>query len=270
PRGGTGPRINHVRAAARTARLPNVLLSWVGADGFPVVVPVGVRGTDQGGIVLDAPAASVPPGGRRAGLTAHWFSRNVIGQHQRVHTGWLESDGGGRAVYAPHTDASYRFPPSLLLYRLVAGAGTRWRLRQARRAGVLPGGGLTAAVAGAVAVRVGAGLRPRDVEGEDPQGTVVAAGARQLAAQAILERPAVEHPGQGVGAGQTLHGPDGPLAPPPARRRHDRGGAQHHRQRPQAGEGEPELGGNRVDDPGQRRLALRSRRGGGSLRRGRA
>ena len=117
-----------------------MLLSWVGADGFPVVVPVGVRGTDQGGIVLDAPAAAVPPGGRRAGLTAHWFSRNVIGQTQRVHTGWLEANPReGRVVYAPHTKAGYSFPPSLLVFRLVAGFGTRWGLRGARREGFVPG-----------------------------------------------------------------------------------------------------------------------------------
>ena len=30
------------RAASGAAELPHVLLGWVGADGFPVVVPVGV------------------------------------------------------------------------------------------------------------------------------------------------------------------------------------------------------------------------------------
>jgi nitroimidazol reductase NimA-like FMN-containing flavoprotein (pyridoxamine 5'-phosphate oxidase superfamily) len=137
PARGTSPRIDQARAARQAARLPDVLLGWVGADGYPVVVPVTVAGTADRGIVLAPPEGLVPPGGRRAGLTAHWFARRVIGQHQRVHTGWLEADPGeSRVTYAPHTAATYRFPSSEMLFRIVAGGGTRWRLRQARRAGI--------------------------------------------------------------------------------------------------------------------------------------
>jgi hypothetical protein len=138
PARGTEPRINQVRAARRAAKLPDVLLGWVGADRFPFVVPVEIAGTDDRGMVLDCPGI-VPPGGRRAGLTAHWFSHNVIGQNQRKHTGWLERQSAtGQVVYAPHTQANYRFPASTIVFRLVAGAGTRWWLRGARRAGFLP------------------------------------------------------------------------------------------------------------------------------------
>jgi hypothetical protein len=140
PARGTGPRIRHARAAARAGRLPNLLLGWVGADGFPVGVPVGVNGTDEHGIVLEAPDGLVPPGGRRAGLTAHWFSPRVIGQEQRVHTGWLEAQPAQRRVlYAPHTETGYRLPPSNLLYRLGAGFVTRRGIRRARRAAFLDG-----------------------------------------------------------------------------------------------------------------------------------
>jgi hypothetical protein len=136
PARGKDPRINHARAARQAARLPYVLLGWVGADGMPVVVPVEVEGIDARGIRLQAPECVVPPGGRRAGLTAHSFTRYVLGQNQRVHTGWLEADPpDGALIYAPHTQASYRLPPSRLLYRLVVGTATRHRLRQARRAG---------------------------------------------------------------------------------------------------------------------------------------
>jgi Pyridoxamine 5'-phosphate oxidase len=139
PAGGTGPRLNHSRAARRAAALPHVLLGWVGGDGLPMVVPVAVGPSEPSGIVLRAPEEVVPPGGRRAGLTAHRFSRNVVGQHQRVHTGWLEAgDGPGGLVYAPHTEASYRFPASKPLFRLIAGGATRWRLRRARSAGLWP------------------------------------------------------------------------------------------------------------------------------------
>lgn len=135
PARGTGPRVNHVRAAKRAARLPDVLLGWVGADGLPVVIPVEPRGTTGQGLLLEAPEGVVPPGGRRAGLTAHWFAPRVIGQEQRVHTGWLDAGPTGSGpVYAPHTHAGYWFPASETLYRLVSGGATRWRLRGARRA----------------------------------------------------------------------------------------------------------------------------------------
>jgi hypothetical protein len=135
---GTAPRIRHARAARHAAALPNVLLGWVGADGFPVVVPVEVEASKPGGIVLRPPAGIVPSGGRRAGLTAHWFSRFTKGQIQRVHTGWLEADpGADRVVYAPHTQAAYRIPDSRLAFNLGAGFETRRRLRGARRAGIV-------------------------------------------------------------------------------------------------------------------------------------
>jgi hypothetical protein len=138
PAGGTGPRLDLVRAAHRAARLPNVLLGWVGADGYPVVIPVTVAGTAEGGIVLRTPPALVPAGGRRAGLLAHWFSRHSLGQRQFRHTGWLDAGGGERLRYAPHTEAGYRLPASRLAFNLAAGLVTRRGVRQGRRAGFLP------------------------------------------------------------------------------------------------------------------------------------
>jgi hypothetical protein len=81
----------------------------------------------------------IPAGGRRAGLTAHWFARYTVGQHLRHHTGWLEVDRSGHAVYAPHTRSGYRFPESKLVFRLASGFETRRGYREGRRAGVLPG-----------------------------------------------------------------------------------------------------------------------------------
>jgi hypothetical protein len=137
PAKGTAPRINQARAARQAARLPDVLLGWVGSDGFPFVIAAQIDTADERGIALRTAAGLVPPGGRRAGLTAHWFARGMIGQRQNIHTGWLDAAPGTRTVtYSPHTKAAYRMPTSRTVYRTAAGGFTRLRLRQARRAGV--------------------------------------------------------------------------------------------------------------------------------------
>jgi hypothetical protein len=137
PEKGTGPRIDHERAAQRALRLPHKLLGWVDGEGFPLVVPVEVAGAEEGGIVLDMPSGVAPHGGRRAGLIAHWFARYTAGQDQRKHTGWMEVRSDRRVVYAPHTEKGYRLPSSMFAYRLSAGAVTRRGLRGARRAGIV-------------------------------------------------------------------------------------------------------------------------------------
>jgi hypothetical protein len=139
PKKGTGPRIDQHRAARRASKLENVLLGWVGADGFPVAVPARPRSATEDGIQLSVPKGLVPSGGRRAGLLAHEFARYTAGQNQRKHTGWLEAEPGATTVtYAPHTEAGYHMPSSMTVYRLAAGAGTRRGLRGARRAGFAP------------------------------------------------------------------------------------------------------------------------------------
>ena len=140
-----------------------MLLGWTDTDGYPVIAPVQVAGADERGIILNAPTGLVAPGGRRAGLLAHEFSRHVVGQHQRKHTGWLEVHAargnanndcdGGRAgsaascedrgdatreiLYAPHTQSGYRLPASRPLFKLAAGYVSHRGLRAAKRAGFL-------------------------------------------------------------------------------------------------------------------------------------
>jgi hypothetical protein len=140
PKNGTAPRIDHHRAARRASKLENVLLGWVGADGFPVAVPARPhQDATTEGIELDVPRDLVPPGGRRAGLLAHEFARYTAGQNQRKHTGWLTAERGQtRVTYSPHTEAGYHMPSSMTVYRLAAGAGTRRGLKGAARAGFLP------------------------------------------------------------------------------------------------------------------------------------
>ncbi|MDQ6811081.1 MAG: hypothetical protein M3Z95_04180 [Actinomycetota bacterium] len=60
-----------------------------------------------------------------------------MGQRQQIYTGWMEAQPGSNTVsYSPHTRAAYRMPKSRFVYWIAAGAATRTRLRQARRAGV--------------------------------------------------------------------------------------------------------------------------------------
>lgn len=134
PAKGTAPRIPPRRAARRAGRLPHRLLGWVGGDGFPMMIPAEINGAGPRGMRLTVPEGMVPPGGRRAGLTAHWFGFNDAGLRQRVHTGWLEDEGAGRAVYAPHTEASFTIPRARVAFWIAAGGGTRLQLTQPRRA----------------------------------------------------------------------------------------------------------------------------------------
>jgi hypothetical protein len=137
PAKGAGPRLDPRRAAARARRLPNTLLGWVGADGFPMVVPVGVGDASERGVLLEPPDGLAAPGGRRAGFVAHTFARGTWGQHQRKHTGWLEAEPGRREVlYAPHTKSGYWFPKSLVLYRLASGFVTARGVREGMRQGI--------------------------------------------------------------------------------------------------------------------------------------
>ena len=137
PRGGTAPRVDAIKVGAHAGRLPHTLLGWCGSDGMPEVVPATPVEAGGSGVELSVPAGSVPTGGRRAGLTSHQFQPRMIGQEQRVHTGWLESDGSDRVKYAPHTKAGYRLPSSKLAFILASGS-IAFRMKKAREAGVAP------------------------------------------------------------------------------------------------------------------------------------
>jgi hypothetical protein len=102
---------------------------------MPVVAPAAAVAATASAVELSVPPGCVPPGGRRAGLTSHQFQPRMIGQEQRVHTGWLQSDGSDRARYAPHTKAGYRLPASKLAFALASGS-IALRMGNAREAGV--------------------------------------------------------------------------------------------------------------------------------------
>ena len=128
PKNGTGPRVKPVGLD-----LPHRLLGWVGADGFPEVVPFDGATTQDGHIEVDSPAG-LPSGGRRAGLLVHDYNAQLIGLEARQHTGWL-ADG----IYAPHTVSKFKAPANKTLLLLgngfLARRGLKKTQRRAARAG---------------------------------------------------------------------------------------------------------------------------------------
>jgi hypothetical protein len=136
PKKGTTARESTSRLKRDADRLSHTLLGWIGSDGLPEVVPVSVAGADDQAVELAAGAAArIPPGQRRAGLTSHAFKPRMVGQQQRVHTGWLDHDGG-RLRYSPHTRAGYALPASKAAFVAGAAIGTRRGMRSARAAGL--------------------------------------------------------------------------------------------------------------------------------------
>jgi hypothetical protein len=127
PGKGSGPRLDVARAARRLSGLPHVLLAYLGADGFPVVVPVRPGAADAHGIALAGP---LPAGARRAGLLAHRYESKLIGLEARQYTGWLQG-----AVYAPHTETGFRAPANKTVMLLANGFLARRGLKQARALG---------------------------------------------------------------------------------------------------------------------------------------
>lgn len=134
PRGGAGPRVDVEKVASRVESQPHTLLGWCGSEQIPDVVPVSAAQASTDGLRLTVPPGRVPPGGRRAGLTSHWFGKHMIGQKQRIHSGWMEAENDD-VLYAPHSKAGYDLPASKPLY-LIACASLATRMRAARKAGI--------------------------------------------------------------------------------------------------------------------------------------
>jgi hypothetical protein len=132
PAKGTGPRVDVGRAARRLRKTPHLLLGHLGGDGFPVVVPVGLRASDERGLELTAAPGLIPPGARRAGLLGHAYRPQLVGLTARQHTGWLEA-GDDRGLYAPHTATGFVAPPNKTLLLFFNGLQAKQGVRKASR-----------------------------------------------------------------------------------------------------------------------------------------
>jgi hypothetical protein len=127
PRKGLGPRVDAARAARRLSRLPHTLLTYLGSDGFPTILPVKIGAGGESGIALEG---KLPTGGRRAGLLGHRYEPQLVGLEARQYTGWLQ-DG----IYAPHTESGFRAPANKTLLLLANGFMARRGLKRARALG---------------------------------------------------------------------------------------------------------------------------------------
>lgn len=127
PAKGTGPRVHPGNVRRRLAGLPYRLLATVGADGYPVVIPVELGAARPEGVQLRAAAGLLPPGERRAGLLGHDHRPKLVGLESRVDTGWLQAVGDG-GLYAAHSRSGFLAPPNktlLFFTGLLAKRGVR-------------------------------------------------------------------------------------------------------------------------------------------------
>jgi Pyridoxamine 5'-phosphate oxidase len=129
PKKGTGPRVDMARVSKRLSKTPHVLLGHVGADGFPVVVPVKIRASDARGLELTAAPGLLPAGARRAGLLGHDYRAQLVGLTARQHTGWLEA-AGDEGLYAPHSETGFVAPPNKTLLLLLNGLQAKRGVRR--------------------------------------------------------------------------------------------------------------------------------------------
>ena len=136
PKNGAGPRVDVTKASGQLTSLPHRVLAYRGADGYPVIVPVELAGSDDRGILLVDPGRRLPVGGRRAGVLAHAYRPKLIGLATRVFTGWLDVADDGTAVYAPHTSKGFVAPPRKNLLLVTNGLMAKYGMRKARRDGV--------------------------------------------------------------------------------------------------------------------------------------
>ncbi len=97
-------------------------------------MPVSIDGGSAEGLHLRAAPGLIPSGGRRAGIIGHSYRPKLIGLGARQHTGWLHgADPAGRALYSPHTSASFDAPPNKTLLLIANGFMAKRNLKKARR-----------------------------------------------------------------------------------------------------------------------------------------
>ncbi len=137
PAAGPRPRVDSAKLLAQAQKLPHTL---VGLACDPTTCPTSGRHARwrrrRAACGWMSRADPCLEGGRRAGLTAHAFEPRMVGQEQRVHTGWLEADGDDRPLLAAHEGRlqapRFRTSPSRS-----GSASLAFRMKKARAAGLV-------------------------------------------------------------------------------------------------------------------------------------
>lgn len=138
PAGGIVPRVDVERAAHRARAMRHCLMTFPGADGYPVVLPVAIGAVHPTAFEIDAARGALPDGGRRAGLLAHQYGHKLVPIAARQLTGWLIVDQTGRhATYVPYTDEGFRAPANRTIVLLANGWLAKRGFRKAVRSGTL-------------------------------------------------------------------------------------------------------------------------------------
>lgn len=137
PAKGTSTRVRASKWRKSFERSPHRLIGYVGADGYPVVVPVDVTASEEG---LEVAHPDLPVGGRRAGYFGFWFERQLAGQGGLLTTGWLDGADDGRGTYTIHTRTAFDLPRSLISPKTLVPLGCGFEHRQAQRKRLVDGG----------------------------------------------------------------------------------------------------------------------------------
>lgn len=113
---------------------PDQLLSFLGHDGYPVVLPVpGTTAVDDG-LVLRRD--DLPVGGRRASFLSLWFAAQLRGQGALQVRGWLDA-GGGTATLRPTGVSRFNLPRGSIAPKLIVPLAVKAKHHRLRRKGLI-------------------------------------------------------------------------------------------------------------------------------------
>ena len=132
PAKGTGPRVDHVRAAKRAQGLADVLLGWTDADGYPTIIPVQITGADERGILLSSRRVRPPRGAPR---TYSHTNSHATSSASTSASNWLARSAPRRAGQGRHARARLRAAHAIRLSApgFAPAVQARRRIRQPSR-----------------------------------------------------------------------------------------------------------------------------------------
>lgn len=123
------------RADRQLQRGPDHLVSYLGDDGYPVVLPVPGTTADDDGLVLTR--HDLPVGGRRASFISFWFAAQLRGQGALQVRGWLDAADGGTATLRPTALSRFNLPGGSVAPKLIVPLAVKAKHHRLRRRGLI-------------------------------------------------------------------------------------------------------------------------------------